>query len=87
MFVSLLIFKFTIYETIISVEQATLWSDWMPTVNSTGNGIVTEKRTRFICTIGSSKLPEIKLDIVSYRVCREQRGIDCQEIGRLINDI
>jgi hypothetical protein len=48
------------------------------------NDIVTEKRSRFVCTIGSSteqQLPQIKSDTVVYRVCNNQGGIDCQEIG------
>jgi hypothetical protein len=51
--------------------------------NPVNNGIITEKRTRFICTIGSisdQQLPQIKSDGVMYRMCNNQ---DCQETGLL----
>ncbi len=62
----------------------TLWSDWTSMINPINNGIITEKRTRFVCTIGSSsnqQLPQIKSDTVVYRMCNNQERTDCQETG------
>ncbi|CAF2496701.1 unnamed protein product [Rotaria sp. Silwood2] len=70
------------------IQQVTLWSDWTPIINPKKDGLITEKRTRFQCTIGSSsgqQLPEIKSDTVMYRVCNNQGGIDCQETDSLDN--
>jgi hypothetical protein len=50
------------------------------------DGVITEKRTRFVCTIGSSSdphIPQIKSDAVTYRACNNKDGIDCQETGEL----
>jgi hypothetical protein len=54
------------------------------------DGMITEKRSRFVCTVGSStdqQLPQIKSDTIVYRVCNNQGGTDCQEIGRFFNRI
>ncbi len=48
------------------------------------NGLITEKRSRFACTIGSSsdqQLPQMKLDAVTYRICNNQERTECQETG------
>jgi len=53
-------------------------------INPINNGIITEKRTRFVCTIGSSlnqELPQIKSDSVVYRMFNNQERTDCQETG------
>jgi hypothetical protein len=53
-------------------------------MNPVNDGTITEKRTRFVCTIGSSsdkQLPDIKADTVIYRVCDNQGGRDCHETG------
>ncbi|CAF1259554.1 unnamed protein product [Rotaria magnacalcarata] len=70
------------------IQQITLWSDWTPTINPIKDGLITEQRTRFVCTIGSSsgqQLPEITSDTVMYRVCNNQGGNDCQETDSLDN--
>ena len=57
-------------------------------INPTTNGIITEKRTRFVCAIGSSldqQYPQIKSDSVVYRMCNNQERTDCQETGK--NDL
>ncbi|CAF1118434.1 unnamed protein product, partial [Adineta ricciae] len=69
-------------------QQVTLWSDWTQIVNPTSEGVYTEKRTRFLCTIGSSfdkNLPEIRSDSVAYRVCSTHGEKDCQETDSLDN--
>ena len=75
---------------VILVQQVTLWSDWTPTIHPTNDGTITEKRTRFVCTIGSSSdklLPEIKSDTVIYRVCNNHGGSDCHETGKFFDRI
>ena len=67
----------------------TLWSDWTPIISPIADGLISERRTRFVCSIGSSsnhQLPEIKSDTVVYRVCTNQERNDCQEIGILFCD-
>lgn len=54
--------------------------------NPGNNGIITEKRTKFVCTIGLTsehELPEIKSDSTMYRICNNQERTDCQETGLL----
>ena len=72
---------------IVLGQQVTLWSDWTPMANPLHDGLITEKRTRFICTITSlsnQQVPEIKSDKVTYRVCHNQGGSDCQETGKFV---
>lgn len=55
--------------------------------NPVNNGIITEKRIKFVCTIGSTsdhELPEIKSDSIMYRMCNNQERTDCQETGLFI---
>jgi hypothetical protein len=70
---------------VISVRQVTLWSDWMPISTLNKDGMITEKRTRFVCTENPSSMsltsPQLISDTVMYRVCRDRDGIDCQETG------
>jgi hypothetical protein len=69
---------------LVLVQQTILWSDWTSMINPINNGIITEKRTRFVCTIGSlsnQELPQIKSDSVVYRMCNNQERTDCQETG------
>ena len=61
-----------------------MWSDWTPMLNPTNNGIITEKRTRFVCSMGSSQdeqVSQIKSDSIVYRMCHNQERTDCQETG------
>lgn len=70
----------------VLVQQTTLWSDWIVMNNPGNNGIITEKRTKFVCTIGLTsehELPEIKSDSTMYRICNNQERTDCQETGLL----
>ncbi len=68
---------------IFLVQQTTLWSDWTPVINPTSNDIITEKRTRFVCSIGS----QIKSDSIVYRICNNQERTDCQETGKFYSNI
>jgi hypothetical protein len=52
-------------------------------INPMANGIITEKRTRFVCSSSDQQLPQIKSDSIVYRMCNNQERIDCQETGKL----
>ena len=47
----------------------------------TNNDIITEKRTRFVCSTSNEQVPQIKSDSVVYRMCHDQERTDCQETG------
>ncbi|CAF2146086.1 unnamed protein product [Rotaria magnacalcarata] len=67
-----------------SVEPVAIWSNWTRTTlkdQLNGNDIITETRTRFVCTIFSSsdqQLLKINSDKVLHRVCG-QEGDNCQQ--------
>jgi len=65
------------------VQQTTLWSDWTPAINPASDNIITEKRTRFVCSSSDQQLPQIKTDSIVYRICHNQERTDCQETGKL----
>lgn len=72
------------------VQQSILWSDWTAMINPTNNGVITEKRTRFVCSMGLSQdeqVPQIKTDSVVYRMCQNQERTDCQETGSSSNNL
>ncbi|CAF4827733.1 unnamed protein product, partial [Rotaria magnacalcarata] len=70
-----------------SVEPVAIWSNWTRTTlkdQLNGNDIITETRTRFVCTIFSSsdqQLLKINSDKVLHRVCG-QEGDNCQQTGK-----
>jgi hypothetical protein len=58
----------------------TIWSNWtqiIPKDESINDDMITEIRTRFVCTIPSL---EIKSDKIMYRICNK-KGDNCQERG------
>ncbi|CAF0766279.1 unnamed protein product [Rotaria sordida] len=66
------------------IQPVTIWSNWtriIPKDRLNSDDMITETRTRFVCTLSSSsdqQSLEMNLDKVIYRICNNQ-GHDCQQ--------
>ena len=65
-----------------------MWSNWTRILlkdELDNDNMITETRTRFVCTIAlesDRQLAEIKSDKIIYRICNS-KGKDCQESDTL----
>ncbi|CAF3442509.1 unnamed protein product [Rotaria sp. Silwood1] len=70
------------------LHPVTIWSNWTritPKDRSNSDDMITETRTRFVCTLSSSSDQlEINSDKVIYRICNN-KGHDCQQIDSFDN--